>query len=232
MVCAIIVAAGQGVRMKASTRKQYLLLGREPVILRTIRIFDRCQAIDRIYLVVPPGDKEFCRQMLARSSGIQKECHVIGGGDTRQASVYRGLLALEAAGIHNGLVAVHDGVRPLVSTLEIESCVEAAQKNGACLLAVPAQDTLKKVRAGTSLVSETLSRKGIWLAQTPQVFQYSIIRKAHERALQEKIEATDDAMLVERTGVPVSIVSGSRKNIKITTQEDLALAEAILSLER
>lgn len=226
---AIIVAAGEGVRMNASTRKQYLLLGHDPVIIHTVRLFCTIPSITDIFLVVPPSDKGYCKDLITRSSGIEKTCHVVSGGASRQASVYRGLLSVEKAGIGHGIVAIHDGVRPLTGRDQIEACIAVAGKSGACILAVPAQDTLKQIGKETTIIA-TLPREGIWFAQTPQVFQYEVIRKAHERAIKERVSGTDDAMLVERTGVPVRVVAGSHRNIKITTPEDLALAEALLAL--
>jgi len=129
------------------------------------------------------------------------------------------------------LVAIHDGVRPLVSKSQIEACVSSAEKTGASILAVPVSDTIKQVGDNPNFISRTLEREGLWLAQTPQVFRYHIIRSAHENALREGIEATDDAMLVEMSGVQIQIVPGNRKNIKITTPEDLSLGEFILCRE-
>ena len=226
---AIIVAAGKGVRMNASKRKQYLHLGHDPVILHTVRVFSVCPNIGAIFLVVPPSDIDYCRELLTRSPGPDKIRHIVPGGDSRQASVYQGLLAVERAGLAAGVVAIHDGVRPLVRPDQVESCIDLAGTTGACVLAVPAQDTLKQVTSGASVISGTLPRTEIWFAQTPQAFRYDIIRKAHETAIEERVSGTDDAMLVERMGIPVSVVPGSRHNIKITTPEDLALAEALLS---
>jgi len=227
-VSAIIVAAGNGIRMNASKRKQYLLLGHVPIIIRTVRLFSACPAVAAIFLVVPPSDTDYCRELVIRSPDLGKTCHVISGGESRQASVYQGLLAVEKAGIVSGFVVIHDGVRPLVKPSRIESCIATARKTGACILAEPVHDTLKQIVQGTTLIAGTLPRKDLWYAQTPQAFRYEIIRDAHERALKDHVSGTDDAMLVERMGIPVSVVPGSRQNIKITTPEDLALAEALL----
>lgn len=230
-VSAIIVAAGNGIRMNASIRKQYLLLCHVPIIIRTIRLFGACPDIADIFLVVPPSDTDYCKDLIARSPDLGKTCHVIAGGDSRQASVYQGLLAVEETGMSGGIVAIHDGVRPLVKPDQVESCILIARTTGACILAVPAQDTLKQIKKGTAVIAGTLPRKEIWFAQTPQAFRYDIIRNAHERAIEDRVAGTDDAMLVERIGIPVSVAPGSRNNIKITTREDLALAEALLASE-
>ncbi len=226
---AIIVAAGKGVRMNLSLRKQYLTLSHVPIIVRTVQLFTACPSIDAIFLVVPPTDTDYCKELLSRSQDIEKECHVVSGGDSRQASVYQGLLAVEKTSGTSGIVAIHDGVRPLVKPHRIESCIAIAATNGACILAIPAQDTLKQIKLGTTIIADTLPRQEVWFAQTPQVFQYDIIRNAHELALKNHVSGTDDAMLVERMGIPVSVVPGSRHNIKITTREDLSLAEALLN---
>jgi 2-C-methyl-D-erythritol 4-phosphate cytidylyltransferase len=157
---------------------------------------------------------------------------VIAGGKTRQESVYNGLIAMEEEISAGDMVAIHDGVRPLVTRKQIEACVTSARKNGACILALPAQDTLKEVKNDSDIITATPPRQNIWFAQTPQVFTYPLIRDAHERALKDGFEATDDAMLVERTSFAVRVVPGSKTNLKITTPEDLALAEAILSSDK
>ena len=232
MVFAIIVAAGKGVRMNASTRKQYFILGHEPIFIRTVRRFSTCSAIDAIFLAVPHADVVYCRQLVKQNPEIKKSCCVISGGDSRQASVYRGLLAVESSRTRTlDMVVIHDGVRPFVTSNQIESCVNEARKTGACILAVPAQDTMKQVETDTGIIAGTLARNNIWLAQTPQVFQYEIIRDAHEQALRDAITGTDDAMLVERLGTPVSVVPGSRRNIKITTPDDLIMAKAFLEIK-
>ena len=228
---AIIVAAGKGVRMDVSSRKQYLLLGHVPIIIRTVLLFNTCPSIADVFLVVPPTDTDYCKELISRSNDIEKECHIVSGGDSRQASVYKGLQAVEKSGNTSGIVAIHDGVRPLVKPDHIESCIATAGTTGACILAIPAHDTLKQIKTGTSVIADTLPRKEIWFAQTPQAFQYDIIRNAHELALENHVSGTDDAMLVERMGIPVSVVPGSRHNIKITTREDLFLAEALLVSE-
>ena len=229
MVSAIIVAAGKGVRMNAPTKKQYLHLGEDLIVVRTIRVFSSNHLIKRIYLMVPPEDETYCRELIQQNDEIRNGCHVITGGKTRQESVYNGLLAMENEISQTDLVAIHDGVRPLVTQKQIESCVASAEKNGACILGVPVNDTLKQVEGDSDVITGTLTRKNIWLAQTPQVFKYALIRDAHERAKKDGFTGTDDAMLVERMSFPVRVVPGSRTNLKITTPEDLVLAKALTS---
>lgn len=212
--------------MQSDRRKQYLELRGVPVVVRTLRVFDTSNLIDRIVLVVPEDDQAFCRDELIAAAGLAKPVDLVAGGKTRQASVFNGLQALEAA--EEDLVVIHDAVRPFLQVSELVACIETAGKTGACILALQAFDTLKQADSD-GRISATLDRESIWLAQTPQVFRYGTIRAAHARAKQAGINVTDDAALLEMDGQPVSIVPGSRLNIKITTPEDLALATAILT---
>jgi 2-C-methyl-D-erythritol 4-phosphate cytidylyltransferase len=225
MNAAIIVAAGQGIRMGAPVRKQYLSLDGSPILSHTLRVFDRSPDIHHIYLVVPEGDMAFCRQSVLPPAALQKPLTLVPGGEARQDSVWNGLMAV---GDLDGVVAIHDGVRPFVTQDQLAACIRDAIRHGACILGIPATDTLKTVSAD-GIISGTLDRKNIWLAQTPQVFQYDLIRKAHERARKAGMTGTDDAMLLEKTlGTRINILPGSRNNIKITTPEDLFLAQALL----
>jgi 2-C-methyl-D-erythritol 4-phosphate cytidylyltransferase len=225
MNAAIIVAAGQGIRMGVSVRKQYLALDGLPILSHTLRVFDRCPDIQHIYLVIPEGDMAFCRQSVLPPVALQKPLTLVPGGAERQDSVWNGLLAV---GDLDGVVAIHDGVRPFVKRDQLAACIRVAIHQGACILGIPATDTLKIVSAD-GVISGTLDRERIWLAQTPQVFQYGLIRKAHAEARKAGMTGTDDAMLLEKTlGTPINIIHGSRNNIKITTPEDLLLAQALL----
>ena len=154
---------------------------------------------------------------------LQTRVSLVVGGSERQASVYNGLAAVDP---QTEYVAIHDGVRPLIQPEMITACLEGARQTGACILGVPLTDTLKQINA-EGLIETTLSRHAMWRAQTPQAFAYDLIRDAHERARQEGVEGTDDAELLERTGHPVKVVQGSAFNLKITTPEDLKLAELI-----
>jgi 2-C-methyl-D-erythritol 4-phosphate cytidylyltransferase len=232
VVSAIIVAAGKGIRMNSDIRKQYLHLGGEPILVRTVKTFSGCPSIREIWLVVPAEDMDDCLQMVHSHPEIAIPAHVVTGGKSRQESVYHGLVAMEDHVDPEDLVAIHDGVRPLISRHHIESCISSAGKTGASILAIPVSETVKQVESDTGRISRTLERESLWLAQTPQVFNYRILRDAHEKAISEGIEATDDAMMMEMLNIPVQIVAGDRKNIKITTPEDLALGEAILSMQQ
>ncbi|MEN8753509.1 MAG: 2-C-methyl-D-erythritol 4-phosphate cytidylyltransferase [Desulfobacterales bacterium] len=224
MVSAVIVAAGRGVRMQSDTRKQYLQVAGRPVLVHTLLKFDVCPLIDHICLVVPDDDLDFCRHRLLAGGPIKKALQFVAGGRYRQQSVYNGLKSL---GLKKGLVAIHDGVRPLVDPLLITACIRAAETSGACAPGIPAYDTIKRV-SGEGTIAGTVERKGLWLIQTPQVFRYALISEAHERALRDGYVGTDDATLVERLGFPVTLISGSKSNIKVTTAEDLAMAAALL----
>jgi 2-C-methyl-D-erythritol 4-phosphate cytidylyltransferase len=224
MASAVIVAAGRGVRMQNVTRKQYLQVVGRPVLVHTLLKFDVCPLIDHICLVVPDDDLDFCRHRLLAGGPIKKTVQFVAGGRYRQQSVYNGLKSLDHK---NGLVAIHDGVRPLVDPLLITACIRAAETSGACAPGIPADDTIKRV-SGEGTIEGTVERKGLWLIQTPQVFRYAVITEAHDRALRDGYVGTDDASLVERLGFPVTLISGSKSNIKVTTAEDLAMAAALL----
>ncbi|MEN8245655.1 MAG: 2-C-methyl-D-erythritol 4-phosphate cytidylyltransferase [Thermodesulfobacteriota bacterium] len=224
---AIIVGAGKGLRMNSSTPKQFLQLKNRPVIAYALEAFGACDKINEIYLVVSKGEVEFCRETLLPSLELAKPIQLVEGGLRRQDSVYNGLLAMEG---HEGVVVIHDGVRPFVKTSQIAACISRAETFGACMLGMPVGDTLKRV-GPSQMIEETIPRDNMWQAQTPQAFQYTLIRSAHDRAAREGFAGTDDASLVERCGGEVKVIKGSAGNIKITLPEDLAMAEVLLMLE-
>jgi 2-C-methyl-D-erythritol 4-phosphate cytidylyltransferase len=226
MVHALIVAGGSGSRFGGPSPKQYLPLAGVPVLIRTLEAFDRCAAIDAHVLVVPSGDVHFVRESLLAGARMRKAVLVCDGGARRQDSVFNGLACIPD---DDAIVVIHDAVRPLVDGACIRACVEAARTHGAGIAAVPAVDTLKRVTRDGS-IEATLPRADVWLAQTPQAFRVGLVRNAHRAARAENFIGTDDASLVERQGGVVRIVPGSRRNIKITTSEDMALAEALLAL--
>jgi len=228
MISAIIVAAGKGMRMKNSLRKQYLLLAGRPILAHTLLAFDACSLIENIILVVPKEDFDYCNENVLSSITLRNNVTLISGGAKRQDSVYNGLLAIDNKSAN--IVVIHDGVRPFVSPEQLTACVIGAKQYGACILGIPADSTLKRVN-NSGYVDKTIERDTIWLAQTPQAFQQSLLIKAYDKARQEDFSGTDDAMLVERLGGSVKVISGSKHNIKITTREDLELAKAILENE-
>jgi len=224
-VIALVPAAGMGKRMGAEINKQYLLLAGKPIVAHTLQIFEDAPFIDDIYLIVPAAEIPYCREHVVERYGFAKVRRIVAGGEERQHSVMNGLKALAGAD-DDDVVLIHDGVRPLISSRLLERAVEAARENDGALVAVPVKDTIKVVKDG--IVRETPPRDELWLAQTPQAFRYSVILAAHEIAAAKRYLGTDDASLVEWMGKEVHIVMGDYRNIKITTPEDLVLAEAFL----
>ncbi|MBU4259896.1 MAG: 2-C-methyl-D-erythritol 4-phosphate cytidylyltransferase [Proteobacteria bacterium] len=225
MVSAIIVAAGKSIRMDDRDRKQYLLLDDRPVISHTIAVFDECNTIDEIFLVVPEEDFVFCNDNILNRQNFQKKVSLVPGGAKRQDSVYNGLLAIDD--MDNSIVVIHDGVRPFIRSEHLTECITCANDYDACIFGIPAYDTLKRIN-GSGFIENTIERNTIWLAQTPQAFKYNLIRRAHENAIRTGIKGTDDAMLVEQLGIKIKVIRGSRCNVKITTKEDLLLARAMV----
>jgi 2-C-methyl-D-erythritol 4-phosphate cytidylyltransferase len=228
MNTALVVAAGSGLRMGSAVRKQYLEISGLPIVAHTLRIFDLCPQIGRIYLAVPEADFAFCRERILSAIALRTPLNLVPGGEVRQASVRNGLSAMDPA---TEVVVIHDGVRPFITPDQVSACIQEAAVHDACILGVPVTDTLKSVSAAGT-ISQTLDRRHIWQAQTPQAFRYALILEAHARARREGIGATDDASLLEEMGKPVRIIPGHRNNIKITTPEDLLLAEALMSIRR
>lgn len=223
MATAIIVAAGCGLRMGGEKPKQYLHLAQQPILWHTVVAMQACKQIDGLVLVVPQDDAQCCRDILSGALNSSVSLRFVAGGPQRQDSVYNGLRAVEDT---SAPVLIHDGVRPFVTPNQIESCLVAAQKYGAAMLATAVIDTVKETDS-KGLIRKTIPRNNLWLAQTPQAFRYEVILAAHELAKTKGWVATDDAALLEKAGIPVRIVRGSRFNIKITTPEDMRLAEAI-----
>jgi len=223
-VFAVIVAAGAGKRMGGAVPKQYLALKDRPILRLTLAAVRACERINRIFLVVPEKDFDFCRREVLAGMPSREDMQLVAGGSTRQESVYNGLSAVNDP---HGVVVIHDGVRPFVRAEQIEACIDQTAEHGACVLGIPAHDTLKKV-SRTGIIEETIARDAVWLSQTPQAFRYSLIKKAHEEARKSGYSGSDDAVLVERLGLTVRIITGSRYNIKITTKEDLLLAGALV----
>ena len=233
---AVVAAAGSGTRMGAAVPKQYLDLGGVPIVARSIAALASSGAVGEIVAAVPPGDEQrFERDIVHRYSLFslfERGCTVVAGGASRQASVAR---ALEAVSGEYDIVVVHDAARPLVTAGEVWAAVEAAARWGAATCAVRPIDTVKSVMTPSSgtgaadFVAETLDRSRLRMIQTPQAFRLAILRQAHGSS--GDCVATDDCALVERLGLPVAVVPGSRRNIKITNPLDLAVAGAMLPSE-
>jgi 2-C-methyl-D-erythritol 4-phosphate cytidylyltransferase len=223
LISAVIVAAGKGSRMNMDINKQYVDICGKPVVARTLQVFEDCRWINEIILVINQQDLEFCRVNIVDKYGFRKVKTLVPGGQERQDSVCKGLLQVDTS---CSIVLIHDGARPFVTENCINLSIEAALEFGASCVAVPAKDTVKKADSNGFAI-ETPDRSALWLIQTPQTFKYGLILEAHKRAIDDGFEGTDDAVLVERLGAPLKLVMGSYDNIKITTQEDIVLAEAI-----
>lgn len=219
----VIVSAGRGSRMKADINKQFLKIGDKEVIAHTIDKFYNSENIGEIIIVVREDEKEFFQENVIDKYGY-KNIKIAFGGKERQDSVYNGLKALDK---NCEIVLIHDGARPFVTDEIIEKSIECAQKYNCAIVGVPVKDTIKIVNENND-VCDTPSRNKLWSIQTPQVFDYSLIMKAHEKAKVDKYYGTDDSMLMEYLGYNVKVVEGSYNNIKITTPEDLKIAEEIL----
>ncbi|MBN2062470.1 MAG: 2-C-methyl-D-erythritol 4-phosphate cytidylyltransferase [Deltaproteobacteria bacterium] len=220
-VAAIIPAAGAGVRMRGKVPKQFLEFCGRPVLSYTLDKFQGCTGIDVIFLVAPAEHLEFCRTEIVSRYGFSKVRKIVSGGEKRQDSVRNGLEATEGA---YELILIHDGARPFVEIPLIESVIAAARVERAVITALPARDTVKEID-GQGIVVRTYKRSQVWLAQTPQAFRYEDIMKAHRRAVEEDWgEVTDDSSLLEKMGIPVKVLNGSEKNIKVTTPGDVAFA--------
>jgi len=224
-IFALIPAAGMGKRMGAASNKQYLLLGGEPILAHTLRVFQQAPFIDGIYLVTPEREIPFCQSEVVERYGFSKVRAIVAGGCERQHSVRNGLDAMEGMR-EDDLVLIHDGVRPFLPVEVLRQAAAAADEFGGAVVAVPVKDTVKIARDG--VITRTPPREELWLAQTPQAFRYGLIKGAHASAAAEGFLGTDDASLLERQGRPLRIVMGDYRNIKITTPEDMLLAEAFL----
>lgn len=223
MNVAIIAAAGQGTRIGGKRAKQFLELAGTPIIIRTLQAFEACEAIQEIILVLPAADVSDFSAM-AKPYHLEKLRAVVPGGETRAASVLNGLRAVAGDA---DIVAVHDASRPLVSVEEISETVRAAEANGAAILVAPLVDTVKHVDG--NLVLQTVPRENLRRALTPQCFRYQILKQAYEEVDEHDAAFTDESSLVERLKVPIILVEGSSRNIKITRPEDLVIAEALLA---
>lgn len=219
---AIVLAAGKGSRMQSAVPKQYLELCGKPVLYYSLAAFEE-SFIDEIILVAGKDDISYCKEQIVERYGFQKVTKIIAGGAERYLSVYQGLLAAEEA----DYVYLHDGARPFVDAAilsDAKACVEQYQ---ACVAGMPVKDTIKIVDA-EDFAKETPERKYVWQVQTPQVFSYALVREAYDMLMedQDAYSVTDDAMVVETMlNYPVKLFQASYKNIKITTPEDLQIAE-------
>jgi 2-C-methyl-D-erythritol 4-phosphate cytidylyltransferase len=230
-VDAIVVAAGKSTRFAAKTKKPFFPLSGKPVLVYSLEVLQRSPLIHNIVLVVPAELRETIRNRIVSKYQLQRVRDIVAGGKRRQDSVWFGLQAL--AQYKTGetripdYVLIHDGVRPFITEKMINDVVRAAQQTGVATIATKVTDTVKLVDAQDTII-RTVPRNDLWCVQTPQVFQYSLLCSAYQHARRKKIYATDDAEIAERYGLAVKLILGSITNIKITTKEDLIIAEAIL----
>lgn len=220
---AIIMAAGIGKRMGTGKPKQYLELAGRPILCHTLDKFQKAVAVDAIIIVADMASIDVVKNQILKKYSYSKIKWVVTGGEKRQDSVAAGLRA-SSQGYE--LVCIHDGVRPFVTPALIDKSFEMAAEHGACIVAIPVKDTIKRVD-GSGKITETVERSSLWRAQTPQTFRYDVLESAMSQAMGEGFYATDDAALVERIGHDVYILAGNERNIKITTSEDLKIAEAL-----
>jgi len=206
------------------TSKQYLPLGGKPILVHTLLAFEKCPSIEEIILAVREEEIDYCRLVIVKRFGLQKVKEIVAGGEKRQDSVYNALKKVRKDG---HIILVHDSVRPFISGEIIRRTIQEAGIHKAVATAIPVTDTIKEGN-GSGFVEKTLNRERLWSIQTPQGFESDLIKKAYSQAREENFYGTDDASLVERMGHPVKIIEGSHENIKITTPEDLIMAEAIL----
>ena len=229
---AIVLSAGRGTRMQANVPKQYLSLAGKPVLYYALDAFEKSRA-EEIILVSGKEEVDYCQNEIVNKYGFAKVRAVVAGGKERYHSVFCGLLQLEKMGRQPDYVMIHDGARPFVDQATIERCAQAAEKDQACVVGMPVIDTIKIVDREQFSI-ETPQRSNVWQVQTPQVFAFPLIQKAYRELLQREEEGhilsvTDDAMVVEQIlKTKVRLVEGSYKNIKITTPEDLEMAQIFL----
>ena len=222
-ITAIIPAAGLGKRFGGGTNKPFLTLGGLPLIIWALRALEEIDDITEMVPVFKSEEMAEGLDLIGRY-GITKVKQVVPGGKERQDSVYNGLSSLDTK---TDIVVIHDGVRPLVEKSLIKEAIRQIDDADGVIAAVPVKDTIKTVRA-ENIVQETLDRKSLWAVQTPQVFKYPLLTEAYRKAVSERFYSTDDSAIMERYGGKVKVIMGSYANIKITTPEDIDMAEIFL----
>lgn len=219
---AVVLAAGKGTRMDSPVRKQYLLIKERPVLYYSLEQFQKCPFIEEIVLVTGQDEIDYCRREIVERYGITKVKKIVAGGAERYHSVYEGLKAAKGC----DYVYIHDGARPFLTQDILERAQEGVRHYGACAVGMPVKDTIK-ISDRKGFAEYTPQRELVWMVQTPQVFSYEMITDAYKKIINgNHITVTDDAMVLETTtGRRVKLIPGSYENIKITTPEDLAIAE-------
>lgn len=225
-VTAIVLAAGKGSRMNSDIPKQYLTLLGKPVLFYSLEAFEKSN-VDEVILVTGSGEQEYCKKEIIDRYQIKKVVHIVEGGAERYHSVQRGLLAAEEA----AFVLIHDGARPLISTAVINEAIKTVAETGACVVGMPVKNTIQLVDE-SKVICSTPERCRTWIAQTPQCFTYELALSSYNKAIaSEDSTITDDAMVVQRYGsAEVVMLEGSYENIKVTTPEDIVVAECFLRM--
>jgi len=222
---AIILAGGAGKRMGAPTNKQFLLLDNKPIIVHTLEVFEECRAIDGIYLVVNQKDLSIFQEEILETYRFPKLMKLVIGGRLRQDSVRNGLEAIDNS---CNTVVIHDGARPFLTPSFVEKSISLMEMFDAIIPAVPVKDTIKVI-SKEGFVVKTLERDSLWHIQTPQLFKFDLILKAYREGMARKLYGYDDATFLESLGTRIKVIEGSPYNIKITTPEDLVIAQGMLS---
>ncbi|MDO4649137.1 MAG: 2-C-methyl-D-erythritol 4-phosphate cytidylyltransferase [Eubacteriales bacterium] len=227
---AIVLAAGRGKRMNSAVQKQFLEIKGKPILYYSLKCMEETEQVTDVILVTSEDMLSYCREEIVTRYGFQKVKKIIAGGKERYDSVYAGLCACDPG---TEYVLIHDAARPFVTPEIINRGLVCAYEKGACVAGVPSKDTVK-LSDSRGMVTETPNRESVWIVQTPQTFRYDLIKNAHEVIRRgDMSKVTDDAMVVEQAGgQSVALVMGSYQNIKITTPEDLLVAEAFLSMRQ
>ncbi len=225
-VTAIVLAAGKGSRMNSVIPKQYLTLLGKPVLFYSLQAFEKSK-VDEIILVTGSGEQDYCKKEIIEKYQFEKVTHIVEGGSERYHSVYQGLLVAEGS----EFVLIHDGARPLISTEVINKAIQTVKESGACVVGMPVKDTIQIVD-NAGMICATPERRKTWIAQTPQCFQYTLALSSYNKVIESKDTAiTDDAMVVRRYGNGnIIMLEGGYENMKVTTPEDIAVAECLLKM--
>ncbi|MCX7918154.1 MAG: 2-C-methyl-D-erythritol 4-phosphate cytidylyltransferase [bacterium] len=228
---AIVVAAGASTRFGRKTKKQFSLLAGKPLVVYPLRVLNHSRYINRIILVVPAGQINLVERQILQKERFDKITDIIAGGEERTDSVWNALRLLHESQLPNRnleLVLIHDGVRPFITEKMIRDTIQIARRTGAACIATKITDTVKLADANL-IIQKTIPRDNLWCVQTPQVFKFTLLFEAYQDARNKNRKSTDDAGILEYRGIPVTLVPGPVTNIKITTQQDMVLAETILT---
>ena len=230
-ITAIVLAAGSGSRMKSKTKKQFIEIKGKPVIWYSLFEFEKSR-VDEIILVTGKEDIDYCKKEIVEKYNLKKIKNVVAGGSARYESVYNGLKE-----VTGNIVLIHDGARPLINNEIIERSIEGTIKSDACVVGVPVKDTIKRANKEGYII-DTPNRSELWITQTPQSFKTDLVKMAYKKMKEElekgntTLNITDDAMVVEEfTTNQVRFVQGDYKNIKVTTPEDIDIAELFIELD-